>query len=127
VLAPPVHGATRAACWMPFCITATFVVGRHKRSSQAPAEAVSCALVHNCTQSAGAASAGSLSALTGTSIVSFQPLHRQPLERPPCAGDHRMPAGMGETAGGDAANAAEADDGHGETGPWRGRGAHTQS
>ena len=84
------------------------------RASHGAAASVWCALVHRSTQSAGFACAGSVSA--AAAIPPCRPaVQRQPIDRPAHAGDDVMPAGRGETAGGNAADTAEPDHGHGQT------------
>src|SRR5256885_8068046 len=68
-MALPTNGFSRSTCPMPFCSTATRVRGPHSRLSHGALDGVSWALVHNNTQSACSACAGSVSARSGTSIV----------------------------------------------------------
>src|SRR5262249_14292499 len=69
MVAGPTNGASRSACPMPFCKAATRVPGPQRRRSQGSLDAVSCALVHNSTQSWTSAGAGSVRTRNEASIV----------------------------------------------------------
>ena len=94
---------------MPFCRTATRVCGAHSRFNHGALDGVSCALVHNSTQSTGLAWSAIGEGAQRHLDRAFRPFDREVIDRPPHAGRDIVPVGRAQQACDDAADAAEAD------------------